>query len=181
MYLARLKRFDSRLHFVVTLTEDRARTQAKEVDREITAGRYRGPLHGIRWGAKDVLAVRNYPTTWGAAGFEHQMIDQDATVVKRLDAAGAILVAKLTTGALAMGDKWFGGQTRNPWNTNQGSSGSSAGPAAATASGCVGFAIGTEGVGSISSPSTRCGASGYRPTYGFVPHSGAMAVVWTMI
>jgi len=124
--------------------------------------------------------VKGYPTTWGAGGFEHQMIDEDATVVKRLDAAGAVLVAKLTLGALAMGDKWFGGQTRNPWNTAQGSSGSSAGPASAVAAGCVGFAIGSETLGSISSPSTRCGTTGLRPTFGLVPRTGAMALSWTM-
>jgi Asp-tRNA(Asn)/Glu-tRNA(Gln) amidotransferase A subunit family amidase len=180
MYLARLKRFDSKLHFVVTLTDERAIAQAKEADREIAAGQYRGPLHGIPWAAKDLLAVKNYPTTWGAGGFEHQTVDADATVVKRLDEAGAILVAKLTLGALAMGDKWFGGRTRNPWNTDQGSSGSSAGSASATASGCVAFAIGSETLGSISSPSTRCGTSGYRPTFGFVPRTGAMALAWTM-
>jgi Asp-tRNA(Asn)/Glu-tRNA(Gln) amidotransferase A subunit family amidase len=180
MYLARLKRFDSKLHFLVTLTDERAIAQAKEADREIAAGRYRGPLHGIPWGAKDLLAVKNYPTTWGAGGFEHQIIDVDATVVRRLDEAGAILVAKLTLGALANGDKWFGGRTRNPWNLDQGSSGSSAGSASATSSGCVGFAIGSETLGSISSPSTRCGTSGYRPTFGFVPRTGAMALAWTM-
>ena len=180
MYLARLKRFDSKLHFLVTLTDERAIAQAKEVDREIAAGRYRGPLHGIPWGAKDLLAVKNYPTTWGAGGFEHQIIDIDATVVRRLDEAGAILVAKLTLGALAMGDKWFGGRTRNPWILEQGSSGSSAGSASATAYGCVAFAIGSETLGSISSPSTRCGTSGYRPTFGFVPRTGAMALAWTM-
>ena len=129
MYLDRLKRYDPKLHFVITLTEERALAQAKAADAEIAAGKYRGPLHGIPWGAKDLLAVKGYPTTWGAGGFEHQMFDEDATVVQRLDAAGAVLVAKLTLGALAMGDKWFGGQTRNPWNPAQGSSGSSAGPA----------------------------------------------------
>ena len=180
MYLTRLKRYDPRLHLVVTLTEERARAQAKEADRDIAAGRYRSPLHGIPWGAKDLLAVKDYPTTWGAGGFEHQTFDEDATVVKRLDAAGAILVAKLTLGALASGDKWFGGRTRNPWNPDQGSSGSSAGSASAAASGCVAFAIGSETLGSISSPSTRCGTSGYRPTFGFVPRSGAMALAWTM-
>lgn len=180
MYLARLKHYDSSLHFVITLTEERARAQAKAADAEIAAGLYRGPLHGIPWGAKDLLAVKGYPTTWGAGGFEKQMIDTDATVVERLDAAGAILVAKLTLGALAMGDKWFGGRTRNPWNPNQGSSGSSAGPASAVAAGCVGFAIGSETLGSISSPSTRCGDTGLRPTFGFVPRTGAMALSWTM-
>jgi Asp-tRNA(Asn)/Glu-tRNA(Gln) amidotransferase A subunit family amidase len=180
MYLARLKRFDPKLHLTITLTEERAREQAKRADEEIAQGNYRGPLHGIPWGAKDLLAVRGYPTTWGAGGFETQSIDEDATVVKRLDEAGAVLVAKLTLGALAMGDKWFGGRTRNPWNLSQGSSGSSAGSAAATAAGCVAFAIGSETLGSISSPSTRCGTAGYRPTFGFVPRTGAMALAWTM-
>ncbi len=180
MYLARLKRYDPKLHFVITLTEERALAQAKAADAEIAAGKYRGPLHGIPWGAKDLLAVKGYPTTWGAGGFEHQMIDEDATVVERLDAAGAVLVAKLTLGALAMGDVWFGGRTRNPWNPEQGSSGSSAGPASAVSAGCVGFAIGSETLGSISSPSTRCGVTGLRPTFGFVPRTGAMALSWTM-
>jgi Asp-tRNA(Asn)/Glu-tRNA(Gln) amidotransferase A subunit family amidase len=180
MYLARLKRYDPVLHFVVTLTEERARTQAREADREIAAGKYRGPLHGLPWGAKDLLAVKGYPTTWGAGGFEHQSFDEDATVVKRLDAAGAVLVAKTTLGALAMGDKWFGGRTRNPWNPKQGSSGSSAGSASSVAAGCVAFAIGSETLGSIASPSTRCGATGLRPTFGFVPRTGAMALSWTM-
>ncbi len=180
MYLARLKRYDPMLHFVVTLTEERAMTQAREADREIAAGKYRGPLHGLPWGAKDLLAVKGYPTTWGAGGFEHQSFDEDATVVKRLDAAGAVLVAKTTLGALAMGDKWFGGRTRNPWNPKQGSSGSSAGSASSVAAGCVAFAIGSETLGSISSPSTRCGATGLRPTFGFVPRTGAMALSWTM-
>jgi Asp-tRNA(Asn)/Glu-tRNA(Gln) amidotransferase A subunit family amidase len=180
MYLARLKRFDSKLHCTITLTEERAKAQAREADEEIAKGNYRGPLHGIPWGAKDLLAVRGYPTTWGAGGFQNQSIDEDATVVRRLDDAGAILIAKLTSGALAMGDKWFGGRTRNPWNPSQGSSGSSAGPASATAAGCVAFTIGSETLGSISSPSTRCGTTGYRPTFGFVPRTGAMALAWTM-
>ena len=180
MYLTRLKRYDPKLRFNVTLTEDRAIAQAKAADAEIAAGKYRGPLHGIPWGAKDLLAVKGYPTTWGAGGFEKQMIDEDGTVVQRLDAAGAILVAKLTLGALAMGDHWYGGQTRNPWNPHQGSSGSSAGPASAVAAGCVAFAIGSETLGSISSPSTRCGDTGLRPTFGFVPRTGAMALSWTM-
>ncbi len=180
MYIARLKRYDPTLHFVVTITEDRALAQAKEADSEITAGKYRGPLHGLPWGAKDLLAVKGYPTTWGAGGFEKQIFDDDATVVKRLDTAGAVLVAKTTLGALALGDKWFGGRTRNPWNPKQGSSGSSAGSASATASGCVAFAIGSETLGSISSPSTRCGTTGLRPTFGFVPRTGAMALSWTM-
>jgi len=180
MYLARLKRYDSKLHFVISLTEERALAQAKAVDAEIAGGKYRGPLHGIPWGAKDLLAVKGYPTTWGAGGFEHQSFDEDATVVQRLDAAGAVLVAKFTLGALAMGDKWFGGRTRNPWNPNQGSSGSSAGSASAVAAGCVAFAIGSETLGSISSPCTRCGVTGLRPTFGFVPRTGAMALSWTM-
>ncbi|HKW76232.1 MAG TPA: amidase, partial [Terriglobales bacterium] len=180
MYLERLKRYDPTLHFVITLTEDRAKSQAKEADREIATGKYRGPLHGLPWGAKDLLAVKEYRTTWGAGGFEEQKIDEDATVVKRLDEAGAVLVAKLTLGALALGDKWFGGMTRNPWNPQQGSSGSSAGSASATAAGCVAFAIGSETLGSISSPSTRCGTTGLRPTFGRVPRTGAMALSWTM-
>lgn len=180
MYLARLKRYDPLLHFVITVTEERALTQAREADAEIARGHYRGPLHGLPWGAKDLLAVKGYPTTWGAGGFDKQTIDEDATVVKRLDAAGAILVAKLTLGALAMGDKWFGGRTRNPWNPKQGSSGSSAGPASATSAGCVAFSVGSETLGSISSPSTRCGVTGLRPTFGFVPRTGAMALSWTM-
>ena len=180
MYIARLKRYDPKLHFVITLLEDRALAQAKKADEEIAAGRCRGPLHGIPWGAKDLLSVKGYPTTWGAGGFEHQSFNEDAIVVQRLDAAGAVLVAKLSLGALAMGDKWFGGRTRNPWNPAQGSSGSSAGSAAAVSAGCVAFAIGSETLGSISSPSTRCGVTGLRPTFGLVPRTGAMAVSWTM-
>ena len=180
MYIERLKRYDPLLHFVITITEERALKQARAADAEIAAGKIRGPLHGIPWGAKDLLAVKGYPTTWGAGGFEHQSFDEDATVVQRLDAAGAVLVAKLTLGALAMGDWWFGGRTRNPWNPEEGSSGSSAGPASATAAGCVGFSIGSETLGSISSPSTRCGCTGLRPTFGFVPRTGAMALSWTM-
>jgi Asp-tRNA(Asn)/Glu-tRNA(Gln) amidotransferase A subunit family amidase len=180
MYLARLKRYDPMLHFVITFTEDRARAQAREADREIAAGRYRGPLHGLPWGAKDLLAVKGYPTTWGAAGFEEQVFDRDATVVERLDRAGAVLVAKLTLGALAMGDVWFGGTTRNPWRTRQGSSGSSAGSGSAVAAGCVVFAIGSETLGSISSPASRSGVTGLRPTFGRVPGTGAMALTWSM-
>src|SRR5437867_7612709 len=180
MYVGRLKRYDPALRFVVTLTEERALAQAKKADAEISAGKYRGPLHGLPWGAKDLLATKGYRTTWGAGGFEGQMIDEDATVVKRLDEAGAVLVAKLTLGALALGDVWFGGVTRNPWNTNQGSSGSSAGPASATAAGCVAFSIGSETLGSISSPSTRCGCTGLRPSFGLVPRTGAMALSWSM-
>ena len=180
MYLGRLKKYDPTLKFVVTVTEERALAQAKQADAEIAAGKYRGPLHGLPWGAKDLLAVKGYRTTWGAGGFESQMIDEDAAVVKRLDEAGAVLIAKLTLGALAQGDVWFGGVTRNPWNTNQGSSGSSAGPASATAAGCVAFSIGSETLGSISSPSTRCGCTGLRPSFGLVPRTGAMALSWSM-
>ncbi len=180
MFLARLKRLDPKLHFVITLTEERALAQARKADEEIAAGHYRGPLHGIPWGAKDLLAVKGYRTTWGAGGFEHQSFDEDATVVKRLDEAGAVLIAKFSLGALAMGDKWFGGRTRNPWNPNLGSSGSSAGSASAVAAGCVPFALGSETLGSISSPSARCGCTGLRPTFGLVPRTGAMALSWTM-
>ena len=180
MYIDRLKRYDPLLHFVITFTEDRAQAKAKEADQEIAAGKYRGPLHGLPWGGKDLLAVAGYRTTWGAGGFEKQTFDEDATVVKRLDAAGAVLVAKLSLGALAMDDHWFGAKTRNPWNPSQGSSGSSAGSAAATAAGCVAFSIGSETLGSISSPSTRCGCTGLRPTFGFVPRTGAMALSWSM-
>ncbi len=178
--LARLNRYQPKLHFVINLTEQRALAQAAAADKELAAGKPRGPLHGIPWGAKDLLAVKGYPTTWGAAGFEQQQIDSDATVVQRLDAAGAVLVAKLSMGALAQGDLWFGGRTRNPWNPRQGSSGSSAGSASAVSAGCVAFAIGTETLGSISSPSTRCGVTGLRPTFGFVPRTGAMALSWSM-
>lgn len=180
MYLQRLKRYDPRLHFVITMTEERALKQAADADAEIAAGKYRGPLHGIPWGAKDLLAVKGYRTTWGAGGFEEQSFDYDATVVQRLDAAGAVLLAKLSMGALAQGDLWFGARTRNPWNVKQGSSGSSAGSASAVSAGCVGFAIGTETLGSISSPATRCGVTGLRPTFGFVPRTGALALSWTM-
>src|SRR5204862_1276739 len=172
MYLGRSKKYDPALKFAVTLTEERALARAKQADAEIAAGKCRGPLHGLPWGAKDLLATKGVRTTWGAGGFESQMIDEDATVVKRLDKAGAVLVAKLTLGALALGDVWFGGVTRNPWNTNQGSSGSSAGPASATAAGCVAFSVGSETLGSISSPSTRCGCTGLRPSFGLVLRTG---------
>src|SRR5437899_8155618 len=180
MYLQRLKKYDPTLKFVVTLTEDRAVAQAKKADAEMAAGKDRGPLNGLPWGGKDLLAAKGQKTAWGAGGFENQMMDEDATVVKRLDEAGAVLVAKLTLGALALGDVWFGGVTRNPWNVKQGSSGSSAGPASATAAGCVAFSIGSETLGSISSPSTRCGCTGLRPTFGLVPRTGAMAVSLSM-
>ncbi len=180
MYLARLKKYDPQLLAVISLTEDRALAQAGILDAEIAHGKYRGPLHGIPWGAKDLLSVKGYKTTWGAGPYRNQTINEDATVVQRLDAAGAVLVAKLTLGELAQGDVWFGGMTRNPWKLDQGSSGSSAGPAATTAAGLVGFAIGSETLGSISSPSTRVGVSGLRPTFGRVPRTGAMALSWTM-
>ncbi len=180
MYLDRLKRFDPQLKCVISLTEERARAQARAADAEIASGKYRGPLHGIPWGAKDLLATKGYKTTWGAGPYKEQTIDADATVVQRLDRAGAILVAKLTLGELAQGDNWFGGVTKNPWWTEQGSSGSSAGPGSATAAGLVGFSLGTETLGSISSPATRCGVSGLRPTFGRVPRTGAMALCWSM-
>ena len=180
VYLDRLKRYGSRLNCVVTLTEDRALEQAAEADREIAAGRYRGPLHGIPWGAKDLFAARGARTTWGARPYAQQIIDQDATVVERLNDAGAVLVAKLSMGALARGSVWFGGMTRNPWAPARGSSGSSAGPGAATAAGLVAFSVGTETLGSIISPSAACGVTGLRPTYGRVSRSGAMTLSWTM-
>lgn len=180
MYLDRLERHGPTLEAVITLTPERALAQARAADREIARGEIRGPLHGIPWGAKDLLAVDGYRTTWGAGPFRDEVRTGDATVVRRLDDAGAVLVAKLTLGALAMGDYWFGGRTRNPWNLEQGSSGSSAGSAAATVAGLVGFAIGTETLGSIVSPSTRTGATGLRPTFGRVSRAGAMALSWSM-
>ena len=164
----------------MTLTPDRARQQARQADEEIAAGRYRGPLHGIPWGAKDIISVRGYPTTWGAAPFENQVLDVDAAVVERLDAAGAVLVAKLTTGELAFGHNWFGGRTNNPWNPEEGSSGSSAGSGSATGGGLVGFAIGTDTGGSILSPSVRCGVIGLRPTFGRVSRYGVMAAGYSL-
>ncbi len=180
LYLGRLKRYDPTLHCVVSYTEGLARAQATQADEEIAAGRYRGPLHGIPWGAKDLLSVRGTQTTWGASPYRDQALDTDATVYSRLTAAGAVLVAKLSMGALASGDRWFGGRTRNPWNPTQGSSGSSAGPGAATAAGLVGFAIGTETRGSIVSPSSRTGVTGLRPTFGRVSRYGAMTLSWSM-
>ena len=178
--LARLEALDGTLHCVVELTRTRALAQARALDQELAEGHWRGPLHGIPWGAKDLFAVRGTRTTWGAAPFEDQRIERDAAVVKRLDEAGAVLVAKLTLGALAQGDVWFGGKTRNPWKPEQGSSGSSAGPASAVAAGCVPFAIGSETLGSIVSPSARCGNSSLRPTFGRVSRDGAMALSWSM-
>ncbi|MFH0990898.1 MAG: amidase [bacterium] len=180
LYLNRLKKYGPKLECVISLTEELAMKQARRADAEIARGNYRGPLHGIPYGVKDLLAVKGYRTTWGAMPYKEQVIDEDATVVKKLDRAGAVLVAKLTMGALAMGDYWYGGRTRNPWNYSLGSSGSSAGPAAATAAGLVGFSIGTETLGSIVSPSTRCGTTGLRPTYGRVSRTGAMALSWSM-
>ncbi|HID33689.1 MAG TPA: amidase [Anaerolineae bacterium] len=180
LYLNRMQRYDPQLHCVITLTEERALAQARRADEELRSGVDRGPLHGIPWGAKDLLAVRGYPTTWGAAPYKDQIIDDDAAVVTRLDEAGAVLTAKLSMGALAWGDVWFGGKTRTPWNLEEGASGSSAGSAAAVAAGLVGFSIGTETWGSIVSPATRNGVTGLRPTFGRVSRHGAMALSWTM-
>jgi Asp-tRNA(Asn)/Glu-tRNA(Gln) amidotransferase A subunit family amidase len=180
MYLARLKRYGPMLECVVTLTEELALAQARNADEEIALGKYRGPLHGIPYGAKDLLATKGIRTTWGSVPYKEQMFNEDATVITRLQNAGAVLVAKLTMGELAWGDVWFGGKTRNPWKLDQGSSGSSAGSASATAAGLVGFAIGTETWGSIVSPSNRCGTTGLRPTYGRVSRTGAMALSWSM-
>jgi Asp-tRNA(Asn)/Glu-tRNA(Gln) amidotransferase A subunit family amidase len=180
MYLARIKRYDPKLLFQITSTEDLAMTQAKQADSEIAAGHYRGPLHGIPWGAKDLISRKGYKTTWGAGPYKDQMFDYDATIMERLDAAGAVLVAKLSSGELAGGDTWFGGQTKNPWNPAEGSSGSSAGPASATSAGCVGFSIGTETGGSIVGPSTRCSVYGVRPTYGRVSRHGVMTLAWSL-
>ena len=179
-YLDRLKRIGPKLECVVTLTEDLALEQASHADLEIAAGKYRGPLHGIPYGAKDLLAVKGIPVTWGAAPYTNQVFDFDATVIKRLEEAGAVLVAKTTLGELAMGETWFGGMTRNPWNLKQGSSGSSAGSAAGTAAGLFAFGIGSETYGSIISPCDRVGVTGLRPTYGRVSRHGAMSLSWTM-
>ena len=180
LYLARLERFDPRLRCVITLTRDVALAQARQADQEIAAGRYRGPLHGIPWGAKDLLDTAGIPTTYGAEPYRSRVPSADAAVVRRLNEAGAVLVAKLSLGALALNDIWFGGQTSNPWLPEEGSSGSSAGPGAATAAGLVGFSIGSETEGSIVSPSTRCGITGLRPTYGRVPRTGAMTLCWSL-
>jgi Asp-tRNA(Asn)/Glu-tRNA(Gln) amidotransferase A subunit family amidase len=180
LYLDRLRRYDPLLECVISYTEKSALEQAEHADREIASGRYRGPLHGVPWGAKDLLAFPGYRTTWGAKPYEEQVRNEKATVIARLEEAGAVLIAKLTLGALAMGDVWFGGKTKNPWKPSQGSSGSSAGSASATAAGLVGFAIGSETRGSIVSPSTRCGTTGLRPTFGRVSRFGAMALSWSM-
>ena len=180
MYLGRLKKYGPKLECVITLTEDLAMKQAERADGEIAAGKYRGPLHGVPFGVKDLLSTKGYKTTWGSVPFKDQIIDEDATVVKKLEEAGGVLVAKLTMGELAWGDVWYGGMTRNPWNYKEGSSGSSAGSASATSAGLVAFAIGTETWGSIVSPSTVCGTTGLRPTYGRVSRTGAMALAWSM-
>ncbi|HEY6467811.1 MAG TPA: amidase [Candidatus Acidoferrales bacterium] len=180
IYLARLQQFDPKLRCVITLTADHARAQAKQADQEIAAGKYRGPLHGIPYGLKDLLDTAGIPTTYGAEIYKNRVPAADAVVVNRLNKAGAVLVAKLSMGALALNDIWFGGQTMNPWLLEEGSSGSSAGPAAATAAGLVAFAIGSETDGSIVSPSFRCGITGLRPTYGRVPRTGAMTLCWSL-
>ncbi len=180
LYLERLKKFDPMLRCVVNLTEDLALRQAQRADQELAQGKYRGPLHGVPWGAKDLISVPGYPTTWGIPVFQDRVLDQTATVAQRLESAGAVLVAKLSLGAIAMGDQWFRGMTRNPWNPKIGSSGSSAGSAAATSAGLVGFALGTETLGSILSPSIRCGTCGLRPTYGRVSRAGCMPLSFSM-
>jgi len=180
MFLARLKRLDEKLACVVTLTEARALTLARERDEDLAQGRWRGPLHGIPWVAKDLLAVEGHPTTWGTEPFRTRSLEHDAAVVERLDAQGAVLIAKVTLGELAWGDVWFGGKTKNPWKLDEGSSGSSAGTASAVAAGCAPFGIGSETYGSIVSPSTACGNSSLRPTFGRVSRHGAMTLCWSL-
>jgi Asp-tRNA(Asn)/Glu-tRNA(Gln) amidotransferase A subunit family amidase len=180
LFLERIQRLDDRLNSVITLTPDLAREQARRADEEIAAGRYRGPLHGIPYGTKDLLALKGYPTTWGAMPYRDQVVDETATVIRKLEAAGAVHMAKFSLGALAWGDVWFGARTNTPWNTNIGASGSSAGSSAAVAAGFTPFAIGSETYGSIVSPATRNGITGLRPTYGRVSRHGAMALSWTM-
>ena len=179
-FLLRLEKYDPALHCVITLTKERARAQARQMDEELARGQYRGPLHGIPFGAKDLLATQDYKTTWGAMPYQEQMLAQDAAVIEKLETAGAVLIAKLTLGALAWGDVWYGGKTRNPWDPEQGSSGSSAGSASAVSAGLAPFAIGTETWGSIVSPATVCGVTGLRPTFGRVSRYGAMALSWSM-
>ncbi len=179
MYLERLHRYNEKLNFVVTFLADVGMAQAKQADAEIAAGKYKGPLHGIPWGAKDIIAVKGYKTTWGSGAYKEQQFDYDATLVELLREAGAVLIAKVTTGELAGGDSWFGGQTKNPWDPTQGSGGSSAGPASATAAGCIAFGIGSETQGSILGPSSRCGLTGLRPTLGRVSRYGVMALGWS--
>lgn len=180
VYLKRLKTYGPKLECVITILEERALADARARDAELKAGHWRGPLHGIPYGAKDLMAVKGAPTTWGAMPYKDQVIEDTATVIERLDKAGAVLLAKLTLGALAWGDVWYGGMTRNPWNLDQGSSGSSAGSASATSAGLVAFSLGTETYGSIVSPSTRCGVTGLRPSFGRVSRAGAMALTWSM-
>ncbi|MFA5834740.1 MAG: amidase [Bacteroidota bacterium] len=180
LYLERIKKYRPMLQCIITVTESLALAQAQRADKEIATGKYRGPLHGIPYGAKDLLSTKKYPTTWGSVPFKNQFIEEDATVIKKLEAAGAVLVAKTAMGELAWGDVWFGGKSKNPWDTTQGSSGSSAGSASGTAAGLFAFAIGSETYGSIVSPSTRCGTTGLRPTYGRVSRYGAMALSWSM-
>jgi len=180
IYLDRIGRLDPKLRCVITLTKEYALEQARQADKEIAAGKYRGPLHGIPWGAKDLLDTAGIATTWGAEPYRSRVPTRDAAVVERLNTAGAVLIAKLSLGALALNDIWFGGQTMNPWLLEEGSSGSSAGPGAATAAGLVGFAIGSETGGSIVSPSMRCGVTGLRPTFGRVPRTGAMTLCWSL-
>lgn len=179
-FIERLKKYDTKLHYAITITEELALRQAARADNEIKAGKYKGLLHGIPYGAKDLLAVKGYKTTWGSVPYKEQVIDQDAVVIQRLEKAGAVLCAKLTLGELAMGDVWFGGKTLNPWDLKRGSSGSSAGSASSVAAGLLPFAIGSETLGSIVSPSTECGTTGLRPTYGRVPRTGAMTLSWSM-
>lgn len=180
LYIERIKKYDGQLESVITITEDLALRQAKKADEEIAAGNYKGPLHGIPYGVKDLLTVEGYPTTWGAAPYKNQMLTGTATIVNKLEEAGAVLIAKLVSGTLARGDVWFGGKTKNPWDLKQGASGSSAGSGSATSAGLVGFSIGTETLGSITSPSTRCGITGLRPTYGRVSRAGVMTLSWSM-
>ena len=179
MYLARLRKYDSKLKFVVNLTENLALKQAAKADAEIAEGNYRGPLHGIPYGIKDLFSVKGYPTTWGAKPFKDRIIDTDASVVRSLEKAGAVLIAKLATGSLASGEEWYGGITRNPWKITRPSGGSSAGPASATVAGCIAFSIGTETNGSMVSPCNECGVTGLRPTFGRVSRYGAMTVSWS--
>ena len=179
-FIERIKKYDSKLQFAITITEERALRNAKKADAEIAAGKYKGLLHGIPFGAKDLLAVKEYKTTWGAVPYKDQIIDVDATVITKLENAGAILIAKMTLGELAMGDVWFGGKTKNPWDLNRGSSGSSAGSASAVSAGCMPFAIGSETIGSIVSPSSECGTTGLRPSFGRISKYGAMALSWSM-
>lgn len=179
MYLARLHRYNGLLNNVVTFLDDHGRAEARRADAEIAAGKYKGPLHGIPWGAKDIISLKGFKTTWGSPAFKDQVFDYDAAVVEMLRDAGAVLIAKVTTGELASGDQWFGGQTKNPWDPTQGSSGSSAGPSSATAAGCIAFGIGSETSGSILGPAARCGIPSLRPTFGRVSRFGVMALSWT--